>query len=115
MSGSADLARQLVEVASDKQAHDILLLEVGKISTFADYFVLMSAQSQRQLNTLAKDLAREIKNQGRGRCSVEGTPDSGWILLDCGDVVIHIFGEDERDYYGLEDVWNAGKQVVRLQ
>ena len=110
-----DYAHIAVNFASDKLASDVLLLDISKVSDFCDYFVIISTDSARQLGGLAEDLEHELERKGSQRHHREGTPQSGWMLLDFGDVVIHIFGPGMRDFYDLESVWNGGTESVRLQ
>lgn len=92
----------------------MVMLDLRSVALFADYFVIMSAQSRRHLQALLEDLAKELKNLGAVPARVEGTPDSGWVLADFTDVIIHIFGTEERDYYDLEQFWSEASQVVRI-
>lgn len=111
----AEVARQIVDTASDKQASDILLLDVHGVASFADFLVIMSAGSPRQMVTLADELAAALKQSGVRPHHLEGTTDSGWMLLDYFDVVVHIFSPEQRAFYGLEQVWRRGRPVVRIQ
>jgi ribosome-associated protein len=104
-----------VDVGSDRQATDIVLLDISEVSGFADYMVIMSAGSARQLNALASELDDSIGKAGLRLHHKEGTSDSGWLLLDFGDLVVHVFSETQRAYYNLEDVWSEAKQLVRVQ
>ncbi len=108
-------ARLAVDVASDRQAEDIVLLDVRKVSGFADYMVIMSAGSVRQLSSLARELPDAIEQAGLDLHHREGTGDSGWVLLDFGDLVVHVFSVEQRDHYRLEQVWQSAKQLVRIQ
>jgi ribosome-associated protein len=110
-----DAAHKAIDVASDRQATDILLLDVREVTVFADFMVIMSGGSVRQLNALASELDEQLAKSGMRMHHREGTGESGWVLLDFGDVVVHIFSEQQRDYYRLEDVWKAARQVVRIQ
>jgi ribosome-associated protein len=98
------------------QAEDILLLDIRNAASFADYFVIGTANSDRQLSALVteidKRLGKEYKVHPIGR---EGEAASGWVLLDYGDVIVHVFGAEERAYYDLESLWHAGVPVVRIQ
>ena len=111
---SADVAQLLVEVASDKLAEDIVMLDLRQIASFADYFVIMSAESSRQIQALEEDLTQALKDAQVRRFHREGTPTSGWVLLDFSDVIAHIFGPAEREFYTLERLWSAAPQVVRV-
>lgn len=110
-----DYARKAVDVASEKQATDILLLDIRKVTTFADFFVIMTAESRRQMDALSEDMEGEMKRSGASLHHREGTPESGWLLLDFGDVIVHLFAPEERDFYKLEELWAKGQQVVRIQ
>ena len=112
---SLEHARQAVEAASEKQASDIVLLDIREASSFADYFVITSADSTRQLNTLSEELIETLEKSGARLHHREGTAQSGWILLDFSDVIVHLFGREQRDFYSLEEVWNKAVEVVRIQ
>ena len=110
-----DLARKAVEAASDKQASDISLLDARKVCSFADYLVLCSGDSERQIKAIFDEVAHTMKTEGILPNHHEGTIDSGWLLLDFGDVVVHIFSPSEREYYKLDELWSQAIPVVRIQ
>jgi ribosome-associated protein len=85
-----------------------------RLASFADYFLIMSAESGRQLDALQEDIVKTLKDAAIRPHHSEGTARSGWILLDYSDVIIHLFGTEERDYYGLEQLWAGAVQVVRI-
>ena len=109
------LARRIVDLLADRQAEDILLLDIGKVTVFADYFVIASAPTVRQMQALCDAIDLELAKDGIKAHGREGAPASGWILLDLGDVVVHIFGPDERHFYDLEGLWQQATPVVRIQ
>ena len=109
------LARLAVDVASDKLASDILMLDIREVSAFADYFVIASVHSARQLGALAEDLEEALEGAKAQKLRREGGPQSGWVVVDFGDVVIHLFGVEERDYYNLAGAWPGASEVVRIQ
>ena len=110
-----DLARQIVDLASEKQASDIVLLDLRKVSLLADYFVVCSGTSERQINALLDEMVERLRDTAHRRpLRREGTASSGWVLIDYGDVVVHIFAPAERDYYRLEELWSDATQVVRV-
>ncbi len=109
-----DYARYAADVASDKLASNIVMLDISEVSDFADYFVIMSVDSTRQLRAVSEDIEHALENRGAVRHHREGTAESGWMLLDFGDVVIHIFGVHERAFYDLESAWAEGKELVRI-
>jgi ribosome-associated protein len=110
------LAKQIVDVASDKQASDIVLLDIRPTSVIADYFVVCSAASDRQINAIVRDVTDTLRNEfGVRPLRVEGDAASGWVLMDYGDVVVHIFGAGQRDFYKIEELWSAAVPLVRVQ
>ena len=110
-----EYARKAIEVASDKFASDIVLLDIREVSFFADYFVIMSGESSRQLNNLEEEITKALRGIGIKLYHREGTPNSGWLLLDFGDFIVHIFGVEEREFYNIEGAWRTATEVVRLQ
>ena len=112
---SGQLARAAVDIASDKKASDVILLDIRDVTTIADYFVICSGNTPRQIRAIADAIDEQLGEQGANLLHREGVAESGWILLDFGDVVIHIFGPREREYYRLERLWSGAKTVVYLQ
>lgn len=110
-----DIARKAVEIASDKQASDILLLDVRKVCSFADFFVICSGESGRQIKTIYSEIEHVLKKEGILPLHHEGAIDSGWLLLDFGNVIIHVFATLEREYYQLDGLWGKATPVVRIQ
>jgi ribosome-associated protein len=111
---SETLAHRAVDVLSERKALDIALVDISKNATFTDYFVIATAQSPLQFNALAEYLERELAPEGVDLRHREGTPESGWMLLDFGDVIVHIFSPEQREYYRLEDLWGRTSPVVRF-
>jgi ribosome-associated protein len=110
-----ELARRIVELAEDKKAADIVLLDLTPLTTLADYFVICSGGSERQLDAIADGIVSTLRDERIKPMGREGTPASHWVLLDYGSVVVHIFTPPERDYYGLEKHWSEAKTVLRVQ
>ena len=108
-------ARRIVELAEDKQAHEIILLDIRQLSTIADYFVICSGDSERQLRAIVEYVDEHIQREFGLDPRLEGTTDTGWVLLDYGDVVVHIFSATQRDYYRLERLWSKAPPVVVVQ
>ena len=110
-----DLARRIVDLSEDKKAADIVLLDLSGLTAIADYFVISSGGSERQLGGIADGIAAGLRDLGIRPIGREGTPDSHWILLDFGSVIVHIFTPPERDFYQLEKHWSEAKTVLRVQ
>ncbi len=110
-----DLARRIVELAEDKKGADIVLLDLTPLTTIADYFVIASGGSERQLDAIADGIISALRVEKTKPIGREGTPASHWVLLDYGSVIVHIFTPPERDYYGLEKHWAEAKTVLRVQ
>ena len=110
-----ELARRIVELAEDKKAADIVLLDLTPLTTLADYFVICSGGSERQLDAIADGIASTLRDERIKPMGREGTAASHWVLLDYGSVVVHIFTPPERDYYGLEKHWSEARTVLRVQ
>lgn len=103
-----------MEAALDKQAADILMLDIRHVSYFADYFVICSADSNRQIQAICDEIERVLGKEGVNLCRREGGVDSGWILLDFGEVIVHVFAPSQREYYELERLWGKATPVVRI-
>lgn len=101
-------------MASDKKANDIVMLRTAELTTMADYFVICSGRSDRQLQALAGAIVDQLREDGVRPLGVEGRSGARWVLLDYGSVIVHIFAPDEREYYGLERLWSKAAQVVRI-
>ena len=110
-----DTARIMVDAASDKKAQDILLLDVRKFSSLADYFVICSASVDRQVRAVAEGVEEALDAKDVPPYKREGKPEDGWVLLDYGDVIMHIFNTAQREFYQLEQLWEQAQIVVRVQ
>lgn len=112
---TAEVAKVIADVAVDKKAIDVVQLDIRSQSVIADYFVICTGNNSRQIQAIAsaiEDKLSDLKIPAKG---FEGSADNGWMLLDCGDVIVHIFGPLERDFYRLERLWSAAPSVVYLQ
>lgn len=106
------LAKLCVSFAEDKKATDPVILDLSAISSLADYFVICSAQSEPQLKAIANGLDKFLKDEhGIRPNAIDGFPSSQWIVVDYGDVMIHIFHEEKRALYSLEDLWSDAPRV----
>lgn len=94
---------------------DIALLDARGVCNFTDYFVICSGETERQLKAIYEVVEQELKKEGVSPHHREGASDSGWLLLDYGDVIVHIFAPAEREYYQLDSLWSNTIPVVRIQ
>ncbi len=104
-----------MEVASEKQASNIVMLNISRICTFADFFVILTVESKPQMKAVIDEMDTALKKAGVRLHHKEGSDDSGWTLLDFGDVIVHIFRPEVRELYQLELLWNQAQEVVRIQ
>ncbi len=110
-----EIARTAAELAADKQAEDIVVLDIRKVCSFADYFVICNGTNQRQLQAILDDVQKVMEEKGAPVLKQEGTPESGWVLIDFGPVIMHLFSPVEREYYALDRLWRDGVEVLRFQ
>ena len=104
-----------MEAASEKQAADIVMLDMKALCSFADYFVICSGETNRQIEAISEEIQRMLKNEGLLLRRREGTASSGWILIDFGDIIVHIFAPTERGYYQLERLWAKATPLIRIE
>lgn len=105
-------ARRLAEVALDRNAEDVVALAVGELTSFADAFVIATAGSDRQARAVADAVVESAKSTGETMLGVEGYEDGRWILIDGGDVVVHVFVRDAREHYDLERLWSDAPRIA---
>ena len=112
---SLELARRIVELAEDKKAADITILDLTGLTTLADYFVICSGGSDRQLDAIANGIVSSLRDEKVRPFGREGTAASHWILVDFGSVIVHVFTPPERDFYQLERHWAEARTILRVQ
>ena len=108
-----EMAQMIAETLSAKKAMDVIIIDISPKSSFADYFVMASAGNERQLEALKDHIEDLLEPQEIFPKSVEGKRESGWILMDYGDVIIHIFDRENRLFYDLERIWKDGKRIEK--
>ena len=109
---SLQLALAAAQTAEENQGQDIVVLDMRQLSPLFDYFVIATGTSRRQLHAMSEEIDHKLEDDlGDKRQSVEGYQESRWILLDYGTVVIHLFEQESRDYYALEQLWGEAKPV----
>lgn len=99
----------------DKKGENIILLDIHEIASFTDYFVICSGTSDRMLDSLADAVVENIREAFQIKGKTDGQASGGWLVVDFGDVVVHLFSPDQRSYYRLEELWERGKILLRLQ
>ena len=104
-----------MDLISDKKGSDILLLDTRPVSFIADYFVIATGNNERQTKAIADEIQRQLKKRATLPLGVEGTPASGWVLLDYNGVIVHLFSPAMRDFYRLEQLWERAPIVVRMR
>ena len=110
-SRSHEQAIFIAQTANDKKAEDVLVLEVGDLSSIADFFIFASGESERQVRGLASFIEKEMATWYHTHPVIEGKETANWVLLDYGDIIVHIFRSDIRQYYALEKMWADAPQI----
>jgi ribosome-associated protein len=106
----------LVETILDKKGGDIVLLDIRDDALFTDFFLICNGESNRQLKALAEGIAEDAKKKAEKLAwGIEGEAESGWILIDYGDLIVHLFSPETRAYYNLEELWRGAHVVLRMQ
>jgi ribosome-associated protein len=112
---SAELAHAVVDMLADRQASDIVLMDLRSVSLLADYFILANGDSRRQMRALVDTVQEALHKRKANPLRIEGTPESGWIIMDYGGIVIHLFDPEARNFYKLEQLWKEAPTVLRMQ
>ncbi len=109
------LAHRILEIFEEKQAEDIVLLDMRPVTIITDYFLIGTTTSERQTRAVVDEIAARVKEEmGLLPLSVQGVPEGGWIIMDYGDVVVHVFAPEKRAYYDLEGLWADAPVVVKV-
>ena len=112
IDSSLELLKIAAEAALDKKAFNLVALEVGTLTSYADHILLCSAASERQVGAIADSMIRGLRAAGRRPLYPENNlRNSGWVLLDYGDTILHIFTEEKRQYFGLDNLWGDAPRV----
>ncbi|MBI3964282.1 MAG: ribosome silencing factor [Chloroflexi bacterium] len=105
----------MAELAADRQANEIVLLDLRETTVVADYFVICTGTSERQIQAIVNEATRTLSRSGVKALRTEGSADSGWLLVDFGAVIFHVFAPTEREYYRLDRLWSEATPVLRME
>ena len=105
------IVKKAYQALNDKKGEDIKVIEIGKLSTVADYFVIANGTNTPHVESLVDNVQEELLKEGIHTDRIEGVKSSGWILMDYNDVIIHVFAKEDRLFYDLERMWRDGKEV----
>ena len=106
-----DLVKKIVEALEDKKAEDITVLDIGEVSSIADYFIIANGNNANQLTAMEDAVDEAMYTHGVHQKQVEGTGNSTWILMDYQDIIVHLFSKEDRQFYDLDRIWRDGKVV----
>lgn len=111
MIKAREQAKAACHALSEKKAEDIRVIEISEISVLADYFIIASGSNQNQIQAMVDAVDEEMAKAGHHARQVEGNQNSSWILMDYGDIIVHIFSREDRLFYDLERIWRDGRQI----
>ena len=110
-----EISRYIANLALSKDADDIVVFDMRPVVSFTDYFIIMTAETTRQANSIADDIKKKLKQNDVKLYGKQGTFNGGWIVLDYSFLMVHIFGELQRQYYNLEGFWKESIEILRIQ
>ena len=111
MTEARELAKIACHALDEKKAEDIRIIEISEISVLADYFIIASGGNQNQIQAMVDAVDEDLAKAGHHARQVEGNQNSSWILMDYGDIIIHIFSKEDRLFYDLERIWRDGTLI----
>ncbi|MFC2064355.1 ribosome silencing factor [Chloroflexota bacterium] len=115
MENTLDIAHTIINSLEEKKGEEILLMDIHKVSSFTDYFIICTGTSNRMIDALAKATVDNAKETHQIKGIIEGNPECGWMIVDFGSILVHLFSPDQREFYRIEDLWNTGKIILHLQ
>ena len=113
MNESKKMALLAVEALEDKKAEDITIIDISEVSVLADYFIIADGSNRNQVQAMADSAEESLGKAGYEAKQIEGTRNSSWVLMDYGDMIVHVFDEENRLFYDLERIWRDGKQITK--
>ncbi len=112
---SRELALRVADTLAETPAANTVVLDIRELSSFADFFVICSGENERQLRAITEKLQEELREDGVRPQRLEGTPNSGWTVLDYNDVIVHVFDQELRDFYKMERLWAEAPRLLAIQ
>ena len=112
MNQSKEMARIAYHALSDKKGEDIKVIDITGISVLADYFIIANGNSDSQVNALVDNVEEELHKAGYSLRQREGQASGSWVLLDFGDIIVHVFDKENRLFYDLERIWSDGRKIA---
>ena len=110
-----EIAREIVNQLEEKKGENLVLIDIKHLAVFSDYFIICNGTRDRMLNALANTVVEYFHTQYHRSARKEGEPREGWVLIDAGEIIVHLFSPEQRNYYKLEDLWSQGKILLHLQ
>ena len=108
------LLKIVLDTLDGAKAEEVVVIDLKGKTSIGDYMVVASGRSQRHVGAVADHLIKRLKDEGYGRARVEGLPQGDWVLIDAGDVIVHLFRPEVRDFYNLEKMWSADRPMERM-
>lgn len=115
MNSSKEMAKLVYEALEDKKGEDIQVIEIKEISIIADYFIIANGSNSSQVDALVDNVKEVLAKKGYEPLRIEGVRSASWILMDYGDVVVHVFSKEDRLFYNLERIWRDGNTISKEQ
>lgn len=113
MSTSNEIARLVIDALEDKKAEDIKVIDISQLTVIADYFIIAGGSNRSQIQALSDNVAEKLGRAGHPLKQMEGYDTANWVLMDFGDVIVHVFDKENRLLYDLERIWRDGRQIGR--
>ncbi len=111
LKNSAEMAVLAIEALEDRKAEDIQIIDISEVSVLADYFIIAGGNNRSQIQALSDAVEEKLGKAGHPVKQIEGYDGAAWVLLDFGDVIVHVFDRDNRLLYDLQRIWNDGRQI----
>ena len=111
MTTSRELAKLACYALNEKKAEDVRVIDISKISVLADYFIIANGTNPNQIQAMVDAVDEELHKAGCDAKQIEGNRNSSWVLMDFGDIIVHVFSKEDRLFYDLERIWTDGKEI----